>query len=179
MPSEPVTADVLAAAGSELVHTTLDGGESAEPDTTEPDNTEPGTQPNVLESETVVARPSASGVTKPADNKSDDDDHALAFEPHYGLSSRHVRDILDDILTDMTSRTHIHSWERKMGPIAHETLAGVVRGALSSSDLGFNTLLASSSVDEVTIDHGILKLQPVLHSGDLDVYLFFSEVSLL
>jgi hypothetical protein len=188
MPSESVNTDVLAATGSELAHTILKGRESAEPDTAgpetaepdtaEPDTAEPGTKPNVPKSETAVARPSASGVTEAAYNKSDDDNSVLAFEPHYGLCSQHVRDILDDILTDVASHTHIHSWERNLGPLAYETLGGVVRGALSSSDLGLNTLLASSSVDEVTIDHGILRLQPVLHTVDLDAYLFFSKVSL-
>src|SRR5579871_1430577 len=136
MPSESVNTDVLVATGSELAHTILKGRESAEPDTAgpetaEPDTDEPGTKPNVPKSETAVARPSASGATEAAYNKSDDDDSVLAFEPHYGLCSQHVRDILDDILTDMASHTHIHSWERKLCPLAHETLAGVVRGALS------------------------------------------------
>jgi hypothetical protein len=99
------------------------------------------------------------------------------YEPHYGLASRNVQDIIEDILEDMSSYKHIHSWVYKAGPLAHENLAGVVRKALVDRDMSLNmtTMMASCTIEKVMIDRGVAQIQPQLDSQDLYSCLFFTK----
>jgi hypothetical protein len=99
------------------------------------------------------------------------------FELHYGITSGNVREVLDEILGDTATHTQIHDWDKKFTVSAFQVLSRLVRGFLDSSRLGFNTLLGSSSVEEVFTIEGINYLRPAIHeAADIDNYLFFSKV---
>src|SRR5215469_1229972 len=99
------------------------------------------------------------------------------FELHYGLSSRSVRDVLDEILGDMASHTHIHDWDNKFLTSPVKTLAGVVRTYLNINYLSLNTLLSHTNVEEVLTLRGANHSRPAMQeAADIDSYLFFSKV---
>ena len=99
------------------------------------------------------------------------------FELHYELSSRSVRDVLDEILGDMASHTHIHNWDNTLLTSPVKTLAGVVRTYLNINYLGLNTLLGHTSVEEVLTLRGANHSRPAMQeAADIDSYLFFSKV---
>lgn len=99
------------------------------------------------------------------------------FELHYGLFTDSVRDVLDEVLGDIASSTHIHNWDKKLITSSMHSLAGVVRSYLNDTHLSMNTLLGFSSVEEVFTVHGINSLWPVMQeAAKIESYLFFSKV---
>jgi hypothetical protein len=107
----------------------------------------------------------------------DTEELSFDFELHYGLSSRSVREVLDEILGDLASRTHIHDWDKKLIADPLETLAGVVRSYLNASHLDLNTLLGRSSVEDVLTVRGVNHVRPAMQeAAKIESYLFFSKV---
>jgi hypothetical protein len=99
------------------------------------------------------------------------------FELHYGLSSKSVRDVLDEILRDLASFTHIHNWDKKLIASPLETLAGVMRSYLKTSYLELNTLLDHSGAEKVLTVRGVNHVRPAMQeAAKMEKYLFFSKV---
>lgn len=107
----------------------------------------------------------------------DPEEPSFKFELHYGLSSKSVRDVLDEVLRDFASFTHIHNWDKKLIANPLETLAGVVRSYLKTSYLELNTLLDHSSAEEVLTIRGVNHVRPAMQeAAKIENYLFFSMV---
>lgn len=99
------------------------------------------------------------------------------FELYYGLSSRTVRDVLDEILGDLVSHTYIHNWDDKSITTPLHTLAGVARSYLNANHLSLNTLLGLTSVEEILTIRGVNHARPAMQeAADIESHLFFSKV---
>ena len=107
----------------------------------------------------------------------DTEEPSFNFELHYGLSSGSVRDVLDEILEDMASFTHIHDWDKKLITSPLGKLVGVARRYVKANDLSLNTLLGHSSVEEILTVHGVNHVQPAMqHTAKTASCLFFNKV---
>ncbi|KAI0382261.1 hypothetical protein F5Y04DRAFT_288018 [Hypomontagnella monticulosa] len=98
------------------------------------------------------------------------------FELHYGLSSRSVKEVLDEILEDLTTYTPIHNWDNKLTIKPLDKLAGEVRSYISKQDFNFNTLLRFTRVEEVWAWDGTNHVRPAIQQAvDVGSHLFFSK----
>ncbi|EHK22977.1 uncharacterized protein TRIVIDRAFT_222235 [Trichoderma virens Gv29-8] len=104
---------------------------------------------------------------------------SVDFELHYGLSSRSVRGVLDEILSDMARHTPIHNWDDKLITKPLETLARVVRSYLSTHNFMLNTLLGYTSVEEVLTVSGTNHVRPAMQGANdidqIESHLFFGK----
>ena len=99
------------------------------------------------------------------------------FELHYGLSSRSVKQVLEEILEDLATYTPIHNWDNKFMIRPLEKLTGAVRGYISKRDFDFNTLLGFAHVEEVWAVDGANHVRPAMQqAADVGSHLFFSKV---
>ncbi|KAF2178421.1 hypothetical protein K469DRAFT_642743 [Zopfia rhizophila CBS 207.26] len=111
------------------------------------------------------------------DEKAEQD--LLDFETHYGVSSKRVRDILLEILLDMSTYKNVHNWDAKLVASPLKMLATAVQGYLAASNLEmFNNLLADSMVDEILTVGGVIHRKPAIQrEGEIDSHLFFTKPS--
>jgi hypothetical protein len=99
------------------------------------------------------------------------------FEPHYGLSHRSARDVLHEILEDLSSYKHIHNWEYKLITSPLTALAGVARSYLNENPPHLDSLLDDAVVDEVLIVGGINRRPSIKQETNaIDTHLFFTKV---
>jgi hypothetical protein len=99
------------------------------------------------------------------------------FELHYGLSYESVRDVLQEILEDMSSYKHIHNWDEKLLTSPLKALAKVGRRYLNENPLALNTILDHSIVEEILTVSGVGHKPPAMQqAGYIDSHLFFSKV---
>ena len=61
---------------------------------------------------------------------------AFDFELHYGLSHKSARDVLHEILEDLSSYKHIHNWEYKFVTSPLTGLASLARSYLNKKNRG-------------------------------------------
>ena len=101
------------------------------------------------------------------------------FMEHYRNSGRSVRDILREILGDLSTYKSVHRWDDKLFVSPVEELIAVVRRFLSSSDeQPLNFVLANSRVDEIIERDGSARSYPVMaRAHDVGRQLFFLQVN--
>ena len=101
----------------------------------------------------------------------------LDFEPHYGLSRKSARDILHEILEDLSSYKHIHNRDDKLTTSPLTAIAGVARSYLKENPLHLDSLLDDAVVDEVLTVGGINRRPSIKQEANaIDTYLFFTKV---
>jgi hypothetical protein len=99
------------------------------------------------------------------------------FELHYGLSCKSVRDVLREILEDMSSYKHIHNWDEKLLTSPLKALARVGRRYLNANPLDLNALLDHSMVEEILTVSGVNHRPPAMQqAGDIYSHLFSTKV---
>lgn len=105
------------------------------------------------------------------------------FEMHYGSSSTTFWGLLIDMLRDMTTYKHIHSWDDKMfkGPL--KSLLKVVHRSWGENRCNLNSLQSHSTIEEVMYVSEAAELPSHTPSseqeaGELDSHLFFTKVTI-
>lgn len=101
----------------------------------------------------------------------------MDYEMHYGLSQRSVKEVIREILDDITTRKNLHDWDEKLIQSPFKRLENVIRNHLATcSQEMLNSLLNQSSVEEVTNAGGKLESIPAMqHGGEVQSHLFFSK----
>lgn len=99
------------------------------------------------------------------------------FEPHYGLSRKSARDVLHEILEDLSSYKYIHNWDDKLITSPLTALAGVARSHLNENPPYLDSLLEDAVVDEVLTVSGINRRPSIKQETNaIDTHLFFTKV---
>ena len=109
----------------------------------------------------------------PGDN-TDTNGPGFDFELHYGLAHKTVRDVLEEISTDITSYTTLHNWDEKLTSSPLKELSQVIRRDLYTNDMALDTLLGHSAVEEVLTMGGINHERPALQNAvnvEITVYI--------
>ncbi|KAH8587293.1 hypothetical protein B0O99DRAFT_656496 [Bisporella sp. PMI_857] len=100
------------------------------------------------------------------------------FELHYGLTYKSVRDILEEILEDISSNKHVHNWDKKLLTSPLQSLVNAGRKYLKENRYALYYLLAHSMVEEALTVGGFNHESPILQeAGDISSHLFFTKRS--
>ena len=101
----------------------------------------------------------------------------MDYEMHYGLSQHSVKDVVREILDDITARRNLYNWDEKLIQAPFKRLENVIRNHLATcSQEMLNNLLNQSSVEEVANAGGKLESTPAMqHGGEVHSLLFFSK----
>jgi hypothetical protein len=83
-------------------------------------------------------------------SRQNEEETRLDFELHYGLSCNSAREVLREILEDMSSHKHIQNWGEKLVNTPIKTLAGVVRECLYGTFSGLDTSMESDWLERLT-----------------------------
>lgn len=120
--------------------------------------------------------PESVEQSKPQDTN-EVENGSLDFESHYGVSCHSVRDMLMEILEDMSSHRSVHNWDKKLIITPLRLLATAVRGYVNASGYDLNTMLAYSAVDEILTVGGVNHRYPAMQNArGIDGHLFFTKV---
>lgn len=99
------------------------------------------------------------------------------FELHYSLSCETTRDVLREILEDISSNKNIHNWDEKLLTTPLQSLIKAGRRYYISTTLDLNDLLDHSMVEEILTVSGFNHRPPTTQmTGVIESYLFFSKV---
>lgn len=101
------------------------------------------------------------------------------FELHYDLSAQSVREVLYEILQDLSSHKQLHNWDEKLVTSPLKALRSVAHQYLrTESDNSINILLSRANVHEVSTVDGVNRAWPVIQEAEgIYSHLFFSKVS--
>ncbi|ORY00449.1 hypothetical protein BCR34DRAFT_606246 [Clohesyomyces aquaticus] len=126
----------------------------------------------ITKASSAEAEPPETNVDTPEDRE-----HVVDFEMHYGISQRSVREVLKEILEDVTTHKNLHDWDSKLVVTPLKKLETVIRSYLATcSQEMLNDLLIHSSVEEVLRVHGKQQSKPALQqNGQAHGQFFFSK----
>jgi hypothetical protein len=104
----------------------------------------------------------------------------LDYELHYDVSQRSVKDVVQEILDDVTAHKNIHAWDNKLVVTPFKKLETVIRTYLAKcSQEMLNDLLIHSSVEEVSSAGGGPQSTPAMQQDEqIKGHFFFSKVNL-
>ncbi len=115
----------------------------------------------------------------PVPDSGDANKVAFDFELHYGLSHKSARDVLHEILEDLSTYKHIHNWEYKFVTSPLTGLAGVARSYLNETPPHLDSLLDDAVVDEVLTVRGVNRRPSIKQETNvIDTHLFFTKVGI-
>lgn len=104
---------------------------------------------------------------------------AFDFELHYGLSHKSARDVLHEILEDLSSYKHIHNWEYKFVTSPLTGLASLAKSYLNENPPHLDNLLDDAVVDEVLTVRGVNRRPSIKQETNvIDTHLFFTKVGI-
>ncbi|KAF2657830.1 hypothetical protein K491DRAFT_654142 [Lophiostoma macrostomum CBS 122681] len=112
-----------------------------------------------------------------SENGGNEEHSVLDFDCHYRLAGGSVRDVLTQILEDMSTHNSVHNWDEKLVVRPLKTLATMLRSHLAGNPVNLDPLLVYSNIDEIlTVDGVDSKYPAIQEPSNIDLQLFFTTV---
>jgi hypothetical protein len=101
------------------------------------------------------------------------------YAQHYNASGASVREIISEILEDVTTFKSVHNWEERLIISPISLLKVACRQYMHTNQGRLDFLLGHANVSEVFGYQGTTHFFPAMaHPGDVDRHLFFLNVSI-